>query len=107
MSDIEQNIEALLSEERVFPPPAEFVERAIVNDPEIYDRANADYEAFWAEQAERLTWFSHWDSVMEWDAALGEVVLGGHAQRFLQLPGPSRGGRGWRQGRLPLGRRTR
>ena len=67
MSDIEQNIEALLSEERVFPPPAEFVERAIVNDPEIYDRANADYEAFWAEQAERLTWFSHWDSVMEWE----------------------------------------
>ena len=67
MSDIEQNIEALLSEERVFPPPAEFVERAIVNDPEIYDRANAEYEAFWAEQAERLTWFSHWDSVMEWE----------------------------------------
>ena len=67
MSDIEQNIEALLSEERVFPPPADFVERAIVNDPEIYDRANADHEAFWAEQAERLTWFSHWDSVMEWE----------------------------------------
>src|SRR4029453_10493741 len=52
-------------EERVFPPPADFVERAIVNDPEIYDRANADYEAFWAEQAERPTWFSPWDSVME------------------------------------------
>ena len=67
MSDIEQNIEALLSEERVFPPPADFVERAIVNDAEIYDRANADHEAFWAEQAERLTWFSHWDSVMEWE----------------------------------------
>ncbi|HVD71490.1 MAG TPA: acetate--CoA ligase [Actinomycetota bacterium] len=67
MSDIEQNIEALLSEERVFPPPADFVERAIVNDSEIYDRANADHEAFWAEQAERLTWFSHWDSVMEWE----------------------------------------
>ena len=67
MSDIEQNIEALLSEERVFPPPADFVERAIVNDQEIYDRANADHEAFWAEQAERLTWFSHWDSVMEWE----------------------------------------
>ncbi len=67
MSDIEQNIEALLSEERVFPPPADFVERAIVDDAEIYDRANADHEAFWAEQAERLTWFSHWDSVMEWE----------------------------------------
>ena len=66
MSEIEQNIEALLSEERVFAPPAGFSERAIVSDREIYRRASADVEAFWAEQAERLTWFSHWSSVMDW-----------------------------------------
>jgi acetyl-CoA synthetase len=77
MSDIEQNIEALLSEERVFPPPADFAERAIVNDPELYARANADFEAFWAEQAERLTWFSHWDSVMEWEPPLVRWFSGG------------------------------
>jgi acetyl-CoA synthetase len=66
MRDTEQNIEALLSELRVFEPPEAFVDRAIVADPEIYDRANADHEAFWAEQAERLTWFKRWDTVMEW-----------------------------------------
>ena len=66
MSDIEQNIEALLSELRVFEPPEDFVERAIISDDSIYERANADHEGFWAEQAERLTWFKRWDTVMNW-----------------------------------------
>ncbi|HVF08630.1 MAG TPA: acetate--CoA ligase [Actinomycetota bacterium] len=67
MSDTEQNIEALLSELRVFEPPDDFVDRAIASDPEIYERANADHEAFWAEQADRLTWFKRWDTVMDWN----------------------------------------
>ncbi len=66
MSDTQPNIEALLSELRVFEPPPAFTERAIVSDPSIYDRANADHEAFWAEQADRLTWFKRWDTVMRW-----------------------------------------
>ncbi|HEY6567269.1 MAG TPA: acetate--CoA ligase [Actinomycetota bacterium] len=77
MSEIERNIEALLSEKRVFPPPPGFADRALVSDAEIYERANADHEAFWAEQAERLTWFSHWDSVMEWDAPWVKWFSGG------------------------------
>ena len=67
MSHTEQNIEALLSELRVFEPPATFVERAIVSDDSVYERANADHEGFWAEQAERLTWFKRWDRVMDWN----------------------------------------
>ncbi len=66
MSDTERNIEALLSELRVFEPPLAFAERAVASDPSIYERANADHETFWAEQAERLTWFRKWDSVMTW-----------------------------------------
>ena len=65
MSD-ERHIEGLLSEGRVFTPPAAFVERALVADRSIYDRAEADVEGFWAEQAERLTWFKGWDTVMNW-----------------------------------------
>ncbi len=67
MSDTQQNIEALLSELRTFDPPPDFTERAIVNDASIYERANSDPEAFWAEQADRLTWFKRWDSVMNWE----------------------------------------
>ncbi|MGZ8602518.1 MAG: acetate--CoA ligase [Actinomycetota bacterium] len=66
MSDTPQNIEALLSELRVFEPPPAFSERAIVSDAAIYERANGDHEAFWAEQADRLTWFKRWDTVMNW-----------------------------------------
>jgi acetyl-CoA synthetase len=62
----ERHIEGLLSEDRVFEPPAAFAERALVSDRSIYDRAEADFEGFWAEQAERLTWFKGWDTVMEW-----------------------------------------
>ena len=65
MSD-ERHIEGLLSEDRVFEPPAAFAERALVSDRSIYDRAEADVQGFWAEQAERLTWFKGWDTVMEW-----------------------------------------
>jgi acetyl-CoA synthetase len=65
--DASRDIEALLSEDRVFEPPPGFRERAVVGDPAIFDRANADHQAFWVEQAERLTWSRPWDTVMEWN----------------------------------------
>ena len=76
-------------------------------DPSIYERAAADPEAFWAEQADRLAWSRRWDTVMEWTAALGQLVRRAGAERLVQLPGPSRRGRRRRQGRLPLGGRAR
>jgi acetyl-CoA synthetase len=66
MSDDQQNISALLSEDRVFEPSEAFRAGAVVRDRSAYERADADHEAYWAEQAERLTWFRRWDSVMEW-----------------------------------------
>ncbi len=67
MTDTPRNIDALLSEDRVFEPPPEFAERALVSDRTIYERAEADPEGFWAEQAERLTWFKRWDTVSAWE----------------------------------------
>jgi acetyl-CoA synthetase len=66
VTDVQRDIEALLSEHRVFPPPDGFRERAVANDPAIYDTANDDRQAFWAEQAGRLTWTRSWDTVLEW-----------------------------------------
>ena len=77
MSDVEQNIAALLSEDRVFPPPGEFQARAIVRDPSIYDRAAEDHEGFWAEQAEQLAWSRRWDTVMEWTPPWVRWFVGG------------------------------
>src|SRR5919198_222690 len=66
MSEAEQHIADLLSEERVFEPSEAFRAQAVVQDPTIYEQAGADPDGFWAEQAERLAWFRHWDTVMEW-----------------------------------------
>jgi acetyl-CoA synthetase len=66
MSDADQNIAALLSEERVFEPTDEFSSRAVVQDRSVYESAEADHEAFWAEQADRLGWVKRWDTVMTW-----------------------------------------
>jgi acetyl-CoA synthetase len=77
MSDVERTIEALLSEQRIFEPPEEFRARAVVNDSSIYERAEADHEAFWAEQASRLSWFEPWNTVMEWNPPWVKWFLGG------------------------------
>ena len=66
MSDADQNIAALLSEERVFEPSEVFRSRAVVQDRTVYESAEADHEAFWAEQADRLGWVKRWDTVMTW-----------------------------------------
>jgi acetyl-CoA synthetase len=77
VSDELRNIEALLSEHRVFEPSARFREQALVSDPSIYEHANADHEAFWAEQATQLSWFSPWDTVMEWTPPFVKWFSGG------------------------------
>nr|WP_157345515.1 acetate--CoA ligase [Nocardioides sp. MAH-18] len=55
----------LLKEDRRFEPPAEIAEHANLT-AEAYDRAAADPEAFWAEQAGRLDWTQQWDQVLDW-----------------------------------------
>jgi acetyl-CoA synthetase len=77
MSEVQQNIAALLSENRVFEPSEEFRSNAVVRDRTVYERAEADYEGFWAEQAERLSWFRRWDTVMEWEPPWVKWFVGG------------------------------
>lgn len=62
-------VEVVKYEDRTFAPPADFVANANVADPAIYERAAADPEAFWAEQAEQLHWFQKWDQVLDWSDA--------------------------------------
>jgi len=77
VTEVQQHIAALLSEERVFEPPPGFVAKALVKDRSVYERAEADYQGFWAEQAEQLTWFRTWDSVMEWTPPWVKWFVGG------------------------------
>ncbi len=69
--------QALLEEKRLFPPPPEFAAQANARDPEIYARAESDFEAFWAGLAEELEWFEKWHTTLEWTPPHAKWFLGG------------------------------
>jgi acetyl-CoA synthetase len=72
MTDV--NIDALLSEQRQYPPPAEFAEQANAR-PGFYDR---DPDEFWAEEGrQRVTWFTPFDTLKEWQPPYARWYLGG------------------------------
>ena len=73
----EPTIEAYYLEDRTFPPPPEFAANALVRDRSMYERADADPQAFWAEQAAELEWFEPWTSVCEWKLPFAEWFVGG------------------------------
>jgi acetyl-CoA synthetase len=58
-------IDALLDENRRFPPPLEFRQRARVSDPAVYAEAAADPEGFWAAFARELRWEAPFRAVVE------------------------------------------
>ncbi|MDX6672312.1 MAG: acetyl-CoA synthetase, partial [Solirubrobacteraceae bacterium] len=63
-SRLERELEELLGVER-FEPPEEFRERALWNDPKVYEEAEADWKGWWERQAqELLDWAQPWDTVL-------------------------------------------
>ncbi len=70
---VDKGMISMMAEERVFPPPEEFSEKAHVKSFEeyqkLYDRSLADPEGFWAERAEQIDWFAKWDKVLVEDFA--------------------------------------
>ena len=62
----EQTLSNLSHEERRFEPPEDLARDANVRAEE-YDHAAKDRLAFWAGAAERLSWGTKWDTVLDWD----------------------------------------
>jgi acetyl-CoA synthetase len=60
------DIDVLLQEDRKFEPDASFRSAAHVSSNDIYDKAAADPESFWANEARALEWMKPWDTVMNW-----------------------------------------
>jgi len=73
----EQALEALLTEERRFPPPSQFREQANASDPALYRRARENPEEFWAEWARQLEWFEPWREVLKWKPPHAKWFIGG------------------------------
>ena len=76
MSDKNDSIENLSSEDRTFAPSAEFVAQANAN-ADIYAHAEKDRLAFWEEQASALSWEKKWDKTLEWEAPFAKWFVGG------------------------------
>ena len=76
-NDPRKEIDTLLDERRTFVPPKEFSDVANVSDPEIYDRAGADPEAFWESFAHELEWSEPWSKVLEWNPPNAKWFVGG------------------------------
>jgi acetyl-CoA synthetase len=70
-------IEALLDEDREFPPPEDFSRQANVPDPSVYRTADRDFEKFWGDFAHELSWYKPWKRVLDWKPPRAEWFVGG------------------------------
>ena len=72
-----ETLSNLLREDRKFPPSEEFAASANVK-VDAYSEAAHDRLAFWAKQAERLTWEQKWSEVLDWsDKPFAKWFVGG------------------------------
>ena len=95
MNRSDQPIEALLAEERLFPPPEGVAQSANMADSGIYQRAAKDPEAYWAQAAESLEWIRKWDRVLDWNPPIAQWFVGGKINVSVNCL--DRHVRGWRR----------
>ena len=72
----QDQVENLLSEDRSFPPTAEFAAQANVKESE-YALAEADRIAFWESKAEYLKWDKRWHTVLDWQVPFAKWFVDG------------------------------
>jgi acetyl-CoA synthetase len=75
-------LDSVMQEDRLFPPPAEFSARARIKSMDEYqrlwDEAAANPPAFWAKLAkEELHWFEPFTNALEWNEPFAKWFVGG------------------------------
>ncbi len=74
---ISPEIDALLREDRAFVPSDAFRAQANVRDPQIYETAARDPDAFWAGFARELEWSKPFRQVLDWNPPHARWFVGG------------------------------
>jgi acetyl-CoA synthetase len=74
-------IDTVMRESRLFPPPAEFARRARIPSLAAYEKlwreAADDLEGFWGRAADELHWFQPWQRVLDWNEPFAHWFVGG------------------------------
>jgi len=73
----DEPIQALLKEDRKFPPPAGFKKRALVTSESIYREAARNPVKFWEQRAKELHWFKPWKTALQWKPPYAKWFVGG------------------------------
>ena len=72
---------SILTETRVFDPPAKFVKKALVKSLDEYHtmwkRSVDDPDGFWGDAAAELDWFTPWEKVLDWNCPDAKWFVGG------------------------------
>ena len=63
--ELEQRLDAMLTEGAAFTPPATFASNALLTDASAWQQADADPLGFWEQQARELHWQRPWDEVLD------------------------------------------
>jgi acetyl-CoA synthetase len=74
-------VQTVMQEERLFPPPAEFAAKAQIKSlaeyQALWNEAAGDIEKFWAKLAGELHWFKPYSKVLQWDEPFANWFVGG------------------------------
>jgi len=74
-------VASVMTEERMFPPPATFSAQARIGSLEeyrrLYDAAKNDPEGFWGERAAALPWTTPYTKVLDWHPPAAKWFVGG------------------------------
>ena len=82
MADAAGQLDTVMHETRVFPPPADFSARARIKSmaeyQKLWDEAAVDPAAFWGRiAAEELHWFKPFDKPLVWNEPFAQWFVGG------------------------------
>ncbi|AMX01916.1 acetate--CoA ligase [Microbulbifer thermotolerans] len=77
-----------MSEESVYPVPASYAEKSLLNEEayfELYNRSIEDNEAFWREQGQRLDWMKPYTQVKDVSFAKEDLHIRWYADGTLNV----------------------
>jgi acetyl-CoA synthetase len=92
-------LDSVMQEDRLFPPPPQFAAAARIGSLAAYEslwqEAAGDIEAFWAKFARELHWFKPFQQVLDWQEPFAKWFVGGQTNASyncldIHLDGPRR-----------------